>query len=264
MNIYKTILVIGSFIPCLVLGQDVGKWRAGSAYTLDGKIYTVSCFVSGPDDQWKPEVKLKMLNKLNEGNKWLSEQAARFKVSLSFDGENFGLIHDIKLLQIERGTASGKERVDLVSVVLGKIGYKSALDLYDELIASSKCNNLQVLIFIKGEGTGYSMAYSNEMNKDMYFVEGSVLYEKYWNNQEIAPSSIAHEILHLYGAWDLYKTFQQTQDNEDKARKLFPDSIMLRTSYDINDLNVDEVTAWLIGWNNAPKAWYEKFRPPGK
>jgi len=37
--------------------------------------------------------------------------------------------------------------------------------------------------------------------------------------------------------------------------------ILLITSYNINDLNIDEVTAWLIGWNNVPKARDEIFRP---
>jgi hypothetical protein len=114
---------------------------------------------------------------------------------------------------------------------------------------------------MKGKGNGYAMPFSSNMNSEKHFVEGAILYEKYLGNGDLASSSIAHEILHLYGSWDLYKTFAQTQDREDKARKLFPNSVMLRTSYNIKELNIDEVSQWLIGWNDSPKDWYEWFKP---
>jgi hypothetical protein len=130
---------------------------------------------------------------------------------------------------------------------------------------NTECKNALVLIFVKGKGTGYAMAYETaDMDKALYFAEGVVLYERYLNDAVLAASSIAHEILHLFGAWDLYKTFQQTQDREDKARKQFPDSIMLRTSYNINELDIDEVTAWRIGWNPNPQPWYDGFDPTKK
>jgi hypothetical protein len=264
MKIYKIILIIITFIPSLVYGQDVGKWRAGSAYRLAGNVYVFTCFVSGPDDQWTPEEKKAMLIKQRESEQWLTQQALKYNVKVFFEGESYGLTDDIKLSEIDRGTSSGRERVDMVSVVLAKIGYSRPLDLYNSLVAKTKCDNVQLLIFIKGQGNGYSMAYSSDMNKEKYFVEGSVLYEKYWNNEDLRPSSIAHETLHLYGAWDLYKTFEQTQENEDKATQAFPNSIMLKYFDVINDAEVDEVTAWLVGWNTSPKAWYERFRIPSE
>lgn len=36
---------------------------------------------------------------------------------------------------------------------------------------------------------------------------------------------------------------------------------MLKTSYNINELSIDSLSAWLIGWNQNPKDWYETFRP---
>jgi hypothetical protein len=263
MKIYKTILFVALFIPTLVLGQDVGKWRAGSAYRLAGSVYTLTCFVSGPDDQWAPEEKQSILSRLREGTQWLTAQAAKYNVSVSFTGGTFGWTDDIKLPEIDRGTSSGKERVDMVSVVLAKVGYARPLDLYNSLIAKTKCDNVQVVIFIKGQGNGYTMAFTTGMDEEMYFLEGSVLYEKYWTGGALRPSSIAHEILHQYGAWDLYKTFQQTQENEDRARQMFPNSIMLRYFDDINEAEVDELTAWLVGWNTNPKPVYDTFRAPG-
>ncbi|CAH0994929.1 hypothetical protein EMA8858_01044 [Emticicia aquatica] len=261
MNIFKLVFTISFFISSISLAQNVGRWRAGSGNKLEGKVYTLSCFISGPDDEWSYDEKTEVLKKLDEAHQWLVSQAAKSGVALAFEGGNFGLKKDIKLEQIERGTASGNEKTDLVSVVLKQIGYKNPLSYYEWVKTNTKCRNTQVIIFTKGKGNGYAMPSSTEMNKELYFVEGAILYEKYLDGQELVPSSIAHEILHIYGAWDLYKTFAQTQERENRARKLFPNSVMLRTSYDSNELEVDEVTAWLIGWNDTPKDWYEWFRP---
>jgi hypothetical protein len=36
---------------------------------------------------------------------------------------------------------------------------------------------------------------------------------------------------------------------------------MLRTSYKHDELVVDEITAWLVGWNKTPKKNFDTFRP---
>ncbi len=258
----KRLIIILILFPLIVNAQSVGKWRAGSAYKLSGEIYTLSCFVSGPDDEWTYNEKLEILNLLKEAQEWIKKEASKYNVSVDFSQSgNFGLNKDIKLPFIERGSASGKESVDWVSKVLYKIGYSSTLDLGTWVKNNTNAENYQVIIFAKGKGNGYAMAYSTDMEKEKYYVEGAVLYERYNGNGKLASSSIVHEIMHLYGAWDLYKTFNQTQENEQRARELFPNSIMLRTSYNINELTIDKLTAWLIGWTNKPEAWYETFRP---
>jgi hypothetical protein len=78
---------------------------------------------------------------------------------------------------------------------------------------------------------------------------------------ELIHSMIAHEVLHLYGAWDLYNSYVQTHDVASKAQQLFPNDIMLRTSYNLAELQVDALTAWRIGWSDKKESWYEWFRP---
>ena len=240
---------------------DVEEWRDGSASVLKGKIYTLVCFVSGKDDEWSDEGKTDMLDLLEESQRWIQKQALKYNVTVDFDEPDiFGFYKDIEFQEIVRGTASGNEPVDWVSKVLYKVGYKSTLDL----VKNTNAENIQVIIFVQGQGTGYAMASSSGMDKEKYFVEGAVLYETYNNGIPLVSSSIAHEILHLYGAWDLYETFNQTKENERKARELYPYSIMLDPFCDANKLNVDEITAWLIGWHNNPKPEFELFRPKPK
>lgn len=242
--------------------QNDGKWRAGSANKLSGKIFTLSCFVSGPYDQWSYNEKLEMLNLLHESQMWIKKEALKYNVCVDFNNSgNFGLYEDIELPFIERGTASGNESTDWVSKILYKVGYKNTLDFDLWIKNNTNSDNYQVLIFVKGSGNGYAIPFSYGVEMEKYYIEGAVIYEKYNEYEKIVSSSIAHEIMHLFGAWDLYKTFQQTEKNEQRAKKLFPNSIMLSASYNISELKVDSLSAWLIGWNKNYKIWYETFSP---
>jgi hypothetical protein len=258
----KRFIVIALFLfPVVLHAQSVDKWRAGSAKELSGNIYTLSCFISGPDDEWTYDEKLEMLKLLNAGQAWIKKEALKYSISLEFnESGTYGLNKDIKLQYIERGSASGKESVDWVANVFHTIGYNRILDFDSWIRKNTNANNYHVIMFVKGAGISYALPYSNAMDKEKYYIEAAVVYEKYINNVGGSSSLFAHEILHLYGAWDLYKTFAQSEINEQRAKKLFPNSVMLRISYNIDELEVDSLTAWLIGWNMYPQEWYETFR----
>lgn len=196
------LLLLFALLTCTVQGQVVGKWRAGSALKLIGTVYTLRCFVSGPDEEWTYDEKLSMLKMLKECQDWIKKQALQYSCTVDFDESgDFGLKKDIKLPSVERGTASGNEAVDWVSKVLYKVGYKSTLDLVEWVNRNVSSENIQVIIFVKGKGNPYAMASSSDMDKEKYFVEGIVMYEEYNGGEKLAASSIAHELLHLYGAW---------------------------------------------------------------
>ena len=264
---YKILIALSCLLLFAQVGTaqsiSVGKWRAGSARELVGNIYTLIFFVSGPDDEWNKTEKQEMMQKLDESQRWLQKQAKRYKVKVNFEERGqFGFNKDIKLPHIARGTASGIEPVDWVSKLMYAVGYTSIQQFVDWVATNTRANNTHVVIFVKGKGNGYAMPSSTEMNRELYFLEGTVLYEKFPNGYELPSSAISHEVLHLYGAWDFYKTFRQTAENEAKAKKQFPNSVMLRTSYYIDELEVDEVSAWRVGWNQRPKSWYQGFEPP--
>ena len=84
-------------------------------------------------------------------------------------------------------------------------------------------------------------------------IEFSVVSYKY-------PSEIAHSILKLYGAADLYKTeFRRNEKKIEMAREWFPNDIMQNPyAKDISDLEIGEFTSYLIGWN---KNINQKFQP---
>ena len=78
---------------------------------------------------------------------------------------------------------------------------------------------------------------------------------------ETKSADIAHEMLHLFGAWDLYELNNNDQARAIKTSEMFPNSIMRTTSNDIWELQIDEITAWLVGLKDQGKDWYRWFEP---
>lgn len=249
----------------VTFAQNNDKWRAGSAYSLKGKIYVLSVFIATPENDWTKEGKAKTFEIQREACRWIQTQAKKHKQSVSFEEGTFGYEETMMFETLSGGTGSGKEDVDWVSRVLKKAGYKSALDFNKWVQNNTTCTQSIVLIYANMSGVSYAMACSNEMNEEKYFNEGCMIYQYYDDAQTkpLCAATIAHEMLHTFGAWDLYTTFAQSSDREKKARSIYPNDIMLRTSYNINELSIGELSAWLIGWVVKEEKWFNWFRPKG-
>ena len=252
---YEMCALSGSSLTSAMMPQNM-TWsednrNQGSAKTLSGKTYVLTIFTGV--NQWSKKDYDAFFSKVHEAQQWLTQQAKRYGEFLSFVNGNFGYPEPIDF-NIARGTASGKESVDYIRLLMKQIGYQSPLDF----VRWAKENAL-VLVVANKTGTSYAISYNESYDKEKYYLEGAIMFTKYLDGGENCAASIAHEICHLFGAEDLYETFQQTKDNEELARKLYPNDIMLRTSYNINELEINEMTAWFVGLSNNEKKWYRGF-----
>lgn len=73
------------------------------------------------------------------------------------------------------------------------------------------------------------------------------------------PTEIVHNILHLYGAADLYKTpFRKNEKKIEQAKQLFPNDIMQNPyAKSLSDLEIGPFTKYLIGWEDKLDKQYE-------
>ena len=76
-----------------------------------------------------------------------------------------------------------------------------------------------------------------------------------------SPGTIAHEFLHLFGAFDLYLSpFDKKKDIKKKkefAMKEFPNEIMAFPHRRLNTLEISSFTKYLIGWDNQLDSKYK-------
>jgi hypothetical protein len=259
----ELLLVLIFFLRIFQLyAQPNDRWHAGSAKDLNGEVLTLYVFLETTANPWTEEEKQVKLNELSIAQQWLITQANSWDVPLEFSTKPLGKAAPLQLENIPTGTGSGSERTDWAMEILKKSGYRNARQAYRKISRQTGFDNIQLIIFTKAGGISYAMRYAKNFRKRKFFMESVLLYQRYDNDAPMPVSAIlAHEILHLYGAWDLYTTYAQTADRHQKAQELFPDDIMLRVGYELNHLKVGDLTAWLVGWNNSEQPIFEWFRP---
>jgi len=243
--------------------------NSGSAKTLEGNIFILSCFISSSSSYkdkmnpgpWLYEDKTRWLEYKDQALKWLKEQALKYGITVNFTEEIYGLDKDI--LEAS-GLGGGKG----YNFFLRKIGYDNQEALYDYVKNNTNCDNLLILLFTSINtsilnGRAFTQDDANEIK---FYLEGAEIYQNYSTTSFrswYAWRDIAHEILHCFGAWDLYDKANKTEGAK-TARKRFPNSIM-----DVGEASfleplppiMDPLTAWRIGWNKNPEPWFYDCDP---
>ena len=241
----------------------------GSMPNLSGKVAVILYFVSSQGKIWNKADKDAMRLRTLEAETWLQEEAVKYNVKVTFENYCYGyegtnIIND----HLPKGPNSG-DSYRLIPNLMAKQGYKGD-NWHTKLMDWVKSKGLDrcfIIVFINDDGRSFSMPYDRSMKErdnTTNYIEGFVMYKKYLNvNDYHSSSSIAHEILHLCGAWDLYsdKESNQSVENARRAKQYFPNSIMISTPNNINKVSIDELTAWLIGLSTNKKNWYESFEP---
>ena len=81
----------------------------------------------------------------------------------------------------------------------------------------------------------------------------------FWSQQADFPSGmVAHEVLHLFGAVDLYVPFQSAE-NEVFIRNNYSTEVMDQSNHPVSELSMSPITAWTSGLTDAKEEWFSRF-----
>jgi hypothetical protein len=228
----------------------------GSAATLEGRVRLAVVFISDENSNWSLKEQHLQLRRLKRGQDWLTKQSLAYNTDpVQYRHRIYGRFRDIKLTELPSGTRSGNENVDMVNLVSWKLGFDSPQQWRSQF----SDEQFVALLFLKRDGASYAIPQETGLDS-RYDIEGAVLYNNFEPGIPNCATCMAHEILHVFGAWDMYETFQITKEQMDMASQIYPNSIMLRTSYNPEELTLDPVTCWRIGWCSKPEE-AETFRP---
>jgi hypothetical protein len=221
---------------------------------------------------------LTTIDSIHTTTRWLEKQAARNNIPLRFKtdyyiGDQFTTIQrnlprnsvyeTIEELNLVEGMRSLSRWGDNIAKVIGESLYireKDGLPTQkppvnkERLIAylrdEYQVESVALLLLLNNYyRTDISIAVNTLHNDD---VEFAVVSYKY-------PSEIAHSILHLYGATDLYEThFRRNRHNLRLSARDFPDDIMSDVyARPLDDLEIGEYTRYMIGWSEDLDGQYE-------
>jgi hypothetical protein len=154
-----------------------------------------------------------------------------------------------------------EKKISLTHEVLAAAGYNDIQQFYDSVKSASHADHIVLLIFANTNGRSYAQPSASE-RRDNRYLESALIYDASENNYtETNYGTIMHEMLHLFGAWDMYHSETRNFDMEAKINGVFKNSVMLNDRNETAYFGVDQLTAWRIGWTKTYFSWYEMFRP---
>jgi len=234
----------------------------GSAKKLQGKVHVINVFISDDKLGWNTQDKELVLNEQDYAFRWMQGQAQVFSNNsdLSFTTTNIGLEKDVKVDNIY-ADKNPKFRYPLSVWALYWAGYRQFDNFYDSVKQVNLADNILVMVFAKKVGRSFAQHAYDDNKKNPFFLEGAIVYsDTYWGSG-LAIATIAHEMLHLFGAWDIYFKTSQSPEIEKNAKAIFPNSIMLDNNKKISGLAIDKMTAWCVGLTDVYLGWYDFFKP---
>lgn len=236
---------------------DDQEWRSsatGSAGVLEGKSVVISIFIDDKNSKWTKSEKRNVNKKVSAASKFIRRQAKRY-------GKKADLITDIYNNEKICYSFTSKMKVSDSARSQDRL-YRKIEKFIDQNIDLGAVrrqygtDSVGFLLHINKSGTSSTLVHIMEEGQENFY-ECSTLFSKYRGKEEGA-STYAHEMLHLFGARDLYRrslTDGITSSFVKYIKKKFPDDIMYSTytrtgkqlKYKI-DKEISRVTAYFIGW----------------
>lgn len=252
-----SLILIISLILCGYHPAPSQNWTSGStgsAKYLDGSTVLVSIFLEDPYSDWDVSEQALVMSKMKIATDYLVSAGTEYgkSVSLTYDiYEHPDLCYT--LYYASEINDSDEASYDLLDYVVEYIDDNIPTQ---QLLSDYGAESIAYMCYINKSGVSYTFPYY-EGDSDIYYYEACFMYLTCDGDYE-PPAVYAHEILHLFGARDLYASNEYdgiTTDFVDYIETNYPNEIML-TTYDADWNNVQDsvtndltnITAYFIGW----------------
>lgn len=231
-----------------------------SAKKLKGKCLILGVFISSKDAPWKPEEKRQTWQNVKRAINWIQKNAIDYDVDLSLDCHCMNMNKDCKV-DLPKLRLKYRDILGVVQKTVKFFGNKTITEFYQSTKQLYKGYNIHIMYLVNSVNRSYMHSvWIDDPDKEMEF---NVLYREDRTNG-IPSGTIAHEILHVYNAFDLYNHSGNKEGKlaEKQATKRFKKEIMLSGLADVYETEMSELTAFFIGWHNDPKPWYSSVIQP--
>jgi len=220
--------------------------------SMIGEVHILSVFVDTQKDHWEEEEQEYYYGELLKSQNWLKTQAKRYKQQLEFNNEYFFRNKEVIYVQdADRGSTR-----HLLDKVMEEWNYQDFEDFTKKNSFDFGKQKLKVIFFVKSNSRSH--AFNFWSNKE---VDIAIIYCRSTYGMTTDQYVISHEMLHQFGAWDLYFGTSQSEEQAAKAKELYPNSVMISTRKNRSSLEVDALTAWRVGWHVDVRQEYLDLTP---
>ncbi len=211
---------------------------------LRGSVLLYHVFVNRAHARWSAFDTRQVVERVHDGLQFVDDQAERYGVTVSWS-------HEWAFVSLDEMPSDLRaDRSWIESAVEGASGHSSA-DLVAELEGREGVDHAVVVVHLDGEGISFCWGWARQA---VVFNRTAPLH---WRGASLSlgarthaysqPSVYVHELLHAFGAEDLY----QPDERATRARRCSPDDVMLIGSADLSALSIGEKTAASLGWRTA-------------
>ena len=238
------------------------SYQLGNCKNLKGNLYVLSIFLDDKESRWTDASRISFWNKeVKPGFQFLSKEASKYGVRLSFEHGSFytGSMKNVRMyydgVVIPDTTKYWDPCINYLMSVTKALGFPTISAFHENMQHISKGKEIIYLIFLNKQGRSYAVPDQTDDANDA--LEYTILFRDLIGYPTINnASSIAHEILHLFGAEDYYNPFGNMPKRAALAEKLCPHDIMLKPYTDVSYNKIGKFTAYTIGWlNQLPKEY---------
>lgn len=199
--------------------------------------------------------KEKVMATIEEACHWVEEQASRYGKKLKFlptyddaDDSHKGKIPTIYSETPKDADSPESCRTD-ANYYLGLEGKN--MGWLENTMKEVKCDKAALFVNVDADGRSFS----GFTRRNTGTIGVAVLYGGV--EEELSSGVVAHELLHLLGADDLYAP-HQSEDVVNYIKANFPNEIMQTGNYFcLDDLTISPYTAWKMRWTENKEDWFE-------
>ena len=212
--------------------RDIGPCRK-----LTGNVRIMLIFVNTPEHPWTEKKKEEVYSVSTSSINIMKKEAARYGqyLNLSYGHLDFHIPTEYD------------DNQEWYRYILEKAYHVSNMDVIQQRYRRAlRVDSAPMIFLFNSWDRSYSKVKSS-LNAN-YDDEYCVIF----CDTDMHDNYLTHELMHLYGAIDLYD--YRGEGVEKIAKKYFPTSDMLHVSH-----NIDDLTAFLVGWTETISSNASKF-----
>lgn len=215
---------------------------AGSASTLHGAVLLYHVFVSDPESSWTEKKKLGVGSRINEALQFVEAQAARYDARPHFMHVIAGPVTLDKPISLAAQANPG-----WTGHAIRAASGTNARGVVAQYRKSHEADHVLIVLHVNKTARSYNISFYKGVPVN-FSAERLVCFTNIAPEMSTPPATYAHEILHGFGAGDLYFPFDQDDSRYLKAKAICPNDVMFRVDPDISQLEVAPWTAFRVGW----------------
>jgi hypothetical protein len=285
MKYFLPVIVIAVALSSCITSREVAFTSRNNnvCKTLDGKVVVYAIFVDSKETKpWTTFDIESTLDSIQRAMDWVMGQAQLNRIPLDIQIEyhknstgqiplRFAFVRKtLSATLFTQPISRGIRDVDnWANTLARKAGKSLDIDTSEVVRTANKMNDRERLVArlrdIHSTDNVALMYFINNYHADEVSVAmhtGSDKNIEYAIVSHKSPSIIAHEFLHLFGAWDLYSSHCNLctpRRHSKRMNKKFPNEIMAFAYRDIDTLDISEFTKYCIGWRNKLDKRYSRL-----